>query len=381
MVTERYLPIWGGAENQLRQLIPHLIDRGCEVEIVTRRFHENMAVKENLGGVTVHRIGTPGTSHLAQLKFIVCLFVFLLKAAGKTDIYHSHGAVKMGAICWLVALLRRKKNVAKIASAGRIPKLSKTLAGRLMLAMFKRSAAVISMTKEIDEELHAIGTPQTVMHPITNGVDCHRFSPASVKQRQEWRIKNGLSPNGWIFLFSSRLVFGKGLDILMNGWEEIVIKYPNSQLLVIGSGTDQADSVEEEMHKKVLDENLINVLFMGETERPEDYLSIADCFIFPSRKEGFPNALMEAMASQLPCVASKIGGVEALVDDGETGLLFESENSKELSRQCLRLLDNSDKKSIIGENARQKMLSTYSFETIAKRYVELYTEVVGNNGV
>ncbi len=377
MVTERYLPIWGGAENQLRQLIPHLIDRGCEVEIVTRRFHESMAVEENLEGATVHRIGSPGTSFFAQLKFIVCLFVFLFKAGSRTDIYHSHGAVKMGAICWIVALLRGKKNVAKIASAGRIPKLSKTLSGRLMLAMFKRSAAIISMTKEIDKELYAVGTPKTIMHSITNGVDCHRFSPASTTQRQDWRIKNGLSPDCWVFLFSSRLVFGKGLDILMNGWEEIVTKYPNSQLLVIGSGTDQADSVEDEMHKKVLDENLINVLFMGETERPEDYLSIADCFIFPSRKEGFPNALMEAMASQLPCIASQIGGVEALIDNGVNGVLFESENSKDLAKQCLWLLDNPDRNKSIGENARQKMLSTYSFETIASRYVQLYKELDG----
>lgn len=372
MVTERYLPIWGGAENQLRQLIPHLIDRGCEVEIVTRRFHESMAVKENLGGVTVHRIGSPGTSLFAQLKFIVCLFVFLFKAAGKTDIYHSHGAVKMGAICWLVAFLRRRKNVAKIASAGRIPKLSKTLSGQLMLAMFKSSAAIISMTKEIDEELHAVGTPETVMHSITNGVDCHRFSPASVTQRQEWRIKNGLPPDSWIFLFSSRLVFGKGLDILINGWQEIVAKNPNTHLLVVGSGTDQADSVEDEMHKRVLYEKLANVLFVGETERPEEYLSVADCFVFPSRKEGFPNALMEAMASQLPCVASKIGGVEALIDDGDNGILFESENSKNLTRQCLWLLDNPENQEAIGSNARQKMLSTYSFEAIAEQYVELY---------
>jgi len=372
MVTERYLPIWGGAENQLRQLIPHLIDRGCEVEIVTRRFHKNMAAKEDLGGVLVHRLGTPGTSLFSQLYFIICLFFFLLKAASKTDIYHSHGAVKMGAICWLVSLLRRKKNVAKIASAGRIPKLSETLFGRLMLAMFKRSSAIISMTKEIDEELHAIGTQQAIMHPITNGVDCHRFSPASAEQRREWRVKNGLSPDSWVFLFSSRLVFGKGLDILINGWKEIVAKKANIHLLVVGSGTDQADSVEEEMHKRVLEEKLTNVIFVGETERPEDYLSIADCFVFPSRKEGFPNALMEAMASQLPCVASKIGGVEALIDDGETGVLFEPENSKDLAEKCIALLQSPDKKESIGKNARQKMLSVFSFEIIAERYVKLY---------
>jgi len=372
MVTERYLPIWGGAENQLRQLIPHLIDRGCEVEIVTRRFHESMAVKENLGGVTVHRIGTPGTGQFAQLKFIICLFIFLFRAASKTDIYHSHGAVKMGAICWLVALIRMRKNVAKIASAGRIPKLSKTLSGRLMLAMFKRSAAIISMTKEIDKELYAVGTPQTIMHPITNGVDCHRFSPASVTQRQDWRIKNGLAPDSWIFLFSSRLVFGKGLDILINGWQEIVAKNPNSYLLVVGSGTDQADSVEEEVQKRVLEEKLTNVIFVGETECPEEYLSIADCFVFPSRKEGFPNASMEAMASQLPCVASRIGGVEAIVDDGETGVLFEPENSKDLAEKCIALLQSSEKKESIGKNARQKMLSVFSFEIIAKCYVKLY---------
>jgi len=375
MVTERYLPIWGGAENQLRQLMPHLIKRGCEVEIVTRRFHENMAVKESMDGVTVHRIGTPGTSLFAQLNFIACLFVFLFKATGKTDICHSHGAIKMGAICWVVALLRRKKNVAKIASAGRIPKLAKTVSGRLMLAMFKRSTAIISMTKEIDEELSAVGIPQANIHLITNGVDCQRFFPASDKRRQEWRNENGLSPDSWIFLFSSRLVFGKGLDILINGWQEIVAQKKNIHLIVVGSGTDQADSVEDEVHKQVVEGKLSNVLFVGETECPEEYLSIADCFVFPSRKEGFPNALMEAMASQLPCVASRIGGVEALIDDGETGVLFESENSTDLVKQCLCIISNPVNSKSIGENARQKMLTTYSFETIAEQYTNLYNSM------
>ena len=376
MVTERYLPIWGGAENQLRQLIPHLIDRGSEVEIVTRCFHENMAAKENLGGVVVHRLGTPGTSVFAQLYFIICLFLFLLKAARTTDIYHSHGAVKMGAICWLVAFLCRKKNVAKIATAGHIPKMLTTISGRFILSLFKRSSAIISMTTEIDCELSTLGIPISKIHTITNGVDCSRFSSGSFEEKKAWQIEHHLPPDCQIILFSSRLVLRKGLDLLINCWADILRSCPASYLVIVGSGTDQPDSVEEEMRDRVEKDKLTNILFVGETESPEDYLSIADCFVFPSRQEGFPNALMEAMASQLPCVASRIGGVEAIVDDGETGVLFEPENSKDLAEKCKALLQSSEKKEVIGKNARQKMFSVFSFETIAERYVKLYSTLL-----
>lgn len=372
MVIERYIPIWGGAENQLRQLCPHLIAAGCNIEIVTRRWHHNMEKQELVDGVLVHRIGIPGTSVLAKMLFVVMLIDFLLRAGRRTDIYHSHGAVKMGAICWLVAVICRKKNVAKIATAGHISQLLKSSIGRIILYMFKRSSAIISMTSEIESELSNIRVTQEKIIHITNGVNCKRFCPVNSKQKNVIRDVLGIPQNAIVMLFSSRLVYRKGLDTLIKAWPEINSHLPQAYLLILGSGTDQQDSVAEEMEAKVRDEKLKNILFLGETTKPEKYLSAADCFLFPSRKEGFPNALMEAMASELPCVASQIGGVKDIITDGVDGVFFELENSSMLTEKCLSLFVNRQESVTIRIQARKNMLENFSFEIISARYLDLY---------
>ena len=86
------------------------------------------------------------------------------------EILHSHGAVNMGALCTVFAHILGKKNVTKIASAGRIPTLAEQIFGKIVLSVFKKSSAIISMTDEIDTELMDIGTPVEIVHRITNGV-------------------------------------------------------------------------------------------------------------------------------------------------------------------------------------------------------------------
>lgn len=377
MVTERYIPIWGGAENQLRQLAPHLEDKGCRVEIVTRRWHSEMTRQETIDGISVHRLGIPGNSWFATTAFVLSLVFFFLRDKNNVAVYHSHGAVNMGALCHLIAFLQRKKNVAKIASAGKIPALNHTFSGRLFLAMFKRSHAIICMTDEIRSELQEIRTPEESIFRITNGVDGIRFSRYSENQRLKWKVEQGLKATSRVVLFSSRIVTGKGLDVLVAAWEDVYEQYPECWLFIVGSGKDQPNSIESQMQVLVKKKKLQQVRFVGETDAPENYLGVADLFVFPSRHEGFPNALMEAMAAGLPVIASRIGGVTDLVQAEVNGILFESGNSVDLSRQMIEYLGQPDLLSKIGQQARLDVLAKYSFPSIASQYMTLYDELLG----
>ena len=376
MVTERYFPIWGGAESQLRQLIPHLVSKGFSVEIVTRRWHREMMRRETIDGISVYRLGVPGRSWWATVLFVFSLFVFFIRIGTKIDIYHSHGAVNMGALCRVARGLTGNKNVAKIATAGRIPGLSNKLAGRFLLSLFQQSDAIICMTEEIRKELVDICTPIAAVRRITNGVDGKRFSPVSDRQRILWRERWNIKDRDYVVLFSSRLVPRKGLNILLNAWPAIKKKHPEAWLFIVGSGTDQPDSTEEQMQRKVDKENLTNVHFLGETNAPEQYLAMADLFVFPSKQEGFPNALLEAMAVGLPVVATRIGGVTDIVQDNETAILFELENSNDLASQIISCFSRPDLAEKMGKQARQYVLAQYSFESIANQYVALYEDLV-----
>lgn len=376
MVSEIYYPIWGGAENQLRQLIPNLMEKGCNVEIVTRRWYDDWTSDDVIDGIFVKRLGIPGRNHLADISFIVSLILYITAKRKWIDILHSHGAVNMGALCSLLARLFGLVNVAKIASAGRIPKFRRSFLKKIVLKWFKNSSAIISMTDEIDEELAKVNTLKTKIFRITNGVDGNRFKPITAKEKSRWKVFHGFESSTKIVLFSGRLVFGKGLDILLDAWPIILSNIPNIHLIIVGNGNDQIDSIENKMKQKVSQETLANITFWDATPNPEELLKISDLFIFPSRQEGFPNALMEALSTGLPVVASEIGGVIPLIQNEMDGLLFEKENWMDLANKAVSLLLNEEKCSQFGIAARSKMLRLYSFDKISSNYYSLYQSLL-----
>ena len=376
MVTEIYLPIWGGAENQLRQLIPHLVERGCQVSIVTRRWHGDWPTEDVIDAVKVSRLGIPGRSVFATIMFTLSLLKFVVSKREQIDIIHSHGAVNMGAICSVMALMSGKRNVAKIATAGKIGPHSKGFVGAIILGLFKKSGAIISMTNEIDHELYGIGAKTEKIHRITNGVDVQRFHPGDSEEKQLWRQQHDLEKDAVIVLFSSRLVYRKGLDVLLEAWPAVVSVHSRAHLVIVGSGEDQSDSTEQEMRALVRDRKIPHVLFYGAVEQPESLLKVADVFVFPSRKEGFPNALMEAMAAGLPVLASDIGGVRPLIENGKTGFIFSCGNSAELGEKLTDVLGQLEKCRCVGTRARERMVKYHSFGETAEKYVSLYRSLL-----
>ena len=375
MVTERYIPIWGGAENQLRQLIPSLVEPGSQVSVVTRRWRRDMARFELVDGVPVFRLGIPGANPVATLLFISHLLFFFIFSGRKFDIYHSHGVVKMGVLCRIGAMCTGAKNVVKIATAGKVKPLQGSIWGRFLLRVFKQSDAVVCMTQEISKELDSIGFPRDNVARIPNAVNCNRFCPElDVLKRRQFRSNLGIPENARVVLFAGRLVHRKGVDVLIAAWEQLQ-DITDLYLLILGSGTGQADSVEEAMQRYAVENGLQRLFFLGENDRPEQFLANSDIFVFPSRLEGFPNALMEAMASELPVIVSRIGGNMDLVVENEAGLFFEKDDVGNLAEQIKALQADEDNMACLGQAARRSMLELYDFNTVGAKYCDLYAYV------
>ena len=107
-------------------------------------------------------------------------------------------------------------------------------------------------------------------------------------------------------------------------------------------------------------------------------LNLFDCFVLPSRVEGMPNALMEAMSCGLPCVASRVGGVPELITDGETGFLFESGDYRELACKIQTVRQNRDLARLLGTRAQRKVQEEFSVEKMVRAYENLYNSMVYN---
>jgi len=206
---------------------------------------------------------------------------------------------------------------------------------------------------------------------IPNGVDTNIFSPATVNEKIELRKILGLPVEGKIAVFSGRFEEGKGIEVLLTVWPRLQadLKGENITLVLLGSG-----SLEEEFKKQFGCNDSIR--FEGWKTNTADYLRAGDIFILPSFGEGLPNSLLEAMSCGMTCIATKIGGISEIIQDGENGLLIEAGNA-EMTLSILKEAVLRNKEYLrLGLNARAYIEKNMSIGKVADLYLELYSKLI-----
>ncbi|HEY9675151.1 MAG TPA: glycosyltransferase family 4 protein [Waterburya sp.] len=178
-----------------------------------------------------------------------------------------------------------------------------------------------------------------------------------------------------IVVFHGRIqIWHKGLDILLEAWEQICRERPGQdlRLLLVGTGSD-ADALRQ----RIAVMELKGVMWIDEYVRDRNliqrYLSAADVYTLPSRKEGFPVAPIEAMACGLPVVAADVAGVSDIFEHGEAhgGLVVPREDAHALALELGRVLDDETYRDQLGKNARRRAQECFSFEVIGKQLRDL----------
>lgn len=172
----------------------------------------------------------------------------------------------------------------------------------------------------------------------------------------------------------------KGQDILIKALKLCKDKGMNFKCDLVGTihscfEHDRATyAYLKELIKELDLENEIQ--FLGTRNDIPELLSNSDLFILPSRFEGLPVSILEAMASNLPVIASNISGSNDLITNGKNGLLFESENYEELADKILYLYNNKEIREVLAESAC-KFVQDFDISVMYKKYCELYKELVG----
>jgi len=372
MVIERYVPAWGGAENQLEQLIPHLNNSGCEIAVVTHRFYKKSKPFEYIEDIPVDRLGFSGTGFISRSSYAVALFWYILHNRNSIDIIHVHGGILLGALGVLLGRIVNKIILVKITTAGCINRFRRNFFKHSVLSLFKRADFIICTSNEILRELKSINEPREKIVCISNAVDTQRFKPIAEDKCKIWRVKKGFGPEASVIVYSGRFVKRKGLDFLLEIWPEVLECCTDAHLIVLGSGCGHPDSIEQQVRKKVVAKKIKNVSFEGETNSPEYYLNRADIFVFPSKREGCPNSLLEAMASTLGVVAFNIGGVEDLISYGRMGILTSVGDAEGFVNGIIDFVKNPYKRNVFGHRAREHVLNNHSFKKIAQKYINIY---------
>lgn len=249
------------------------------------------------------------------------------------------------------------------------PKRSKGVYQQTLYAL-KESNQVITVSKRLQKEAKKIYRDVRIQ-TVYNGFDPERFQRGDqVKARK----RLGLPTDKKICLFIGNLYPVKGLSYLLQAFSKVAEQTDQARLVLVGDGK-LLSSLQREANSLGIDSV---VSFMG--RRPYDeiptWLQSADVMVLSSLSEGLPSILLESMACGRPMVATDVGGIAEILEDGQTGILVPPKNADQLAEALIRLMVNQpDQLHRMGEKAYQAS-QAFTWAKHAKKMVSIYRQVL-----
>lgn len=216
--------------------------------------------------------------------------------------------------------------------------------------------------------------PRAKFCTIHSGIDFSQFHCSSDLNK----VRNDYQISTETFLFGSvtRLDPIKGTDILISAMERICQQFPQTKLMIVGEGIDETKLKEQCQSLEISDK----VIFVGYQKNVSELMHMMDVFVLPSLNEGMGRVIIEAMACGKPVIASRTGGIPALIEDGKNGVLVPPGDVQALVEAMSHLISLADRGSVLGQKARSKIFDdrheNYSIESMLSKIEKLYSELM-----
>ena len=233
----------------------------------------------------------------------------------------------------------------------------------------KRVDGLIAVSQDVKTSIldTMFGISSDKISIIRNSVDVQRYGRNF--DRDQIRDELGFSEKDQLGVVVATFKRQKGHRYLIEAASELANRFPNFHLLFLGDG--ELRSEMEELAGELGLEKQIH--FMGTRSDVPSILAASDLFILPSLWEGLPMALIEAMASELPVVATRVSGTNEVMIDGETGIVVEPGDSHMLAEGITKVLEDPNKAKEMGRAARNRVEQLYSARKQALDIIELFT--------
>lgn len=213
------------------------------------------------------------------------------------------------------------------------------------------------------------------------GININKFNPKHFSQPfiDEKKEKLGIKLNQKIVGIVSRLVEEKGYLDLFEAFKNLIIKFPESSLLVVGpKDPEKKDAINPKIVENYGIEK--NVMFLGERTDVDEVYSLMDIFVLPSHREGLAVSILEASAMEKPVIATDIRGCRESVDNGKTGILVPIKSPEKLAEAIIYFLENPTIAKEMGKNGRIKVAKEFDelliFDRMKKEYDRLIQEKI-----
>ena len=251
--------------------------------------------------------------------------------------------------------------------------------GRVALWAFMAADLYLSVSRGLVETYLAAGMPPDRILEIPNGIDLGRFAPATVHERPMLRRELRVPEGRPIIVFVGFFSRDKQPRVLFDAWLTLQERGVAAATLVFVGATRSAyfevdDGLADGMREDAAARGFGDrVVFAGQTHRVQDYFRAADLFVLPSKREGLPVALLEAMSCGLPCIATRLpGSTDTIIESGVNGLLVPGGDVGALSAAIAGLLRDPELARSMGTAARETIERRFANVDIADRWLDAY---------
>lgn len=230
---------------------------------------------------------------------------------------------------------------------------------------------IVAVSEDVKSFLaNHVGIPMNRIRVVPNGI------PVGEEPHHEGlltlRKSLGLDQHTYVVGTVGSLYPVKGHKYLIDAAVAVVHRFPDVVFLVVGRGGLRQELEAQAQHLGVAS----HIRFLGHREDVTDLLGLFDVFVLPSLSEGMPLALLEAMAAGVPAVATRVGGVGEVVEDGKTGLLVPPEDGFALAESIVKLLEDRTLARRMGNCAQEAVDRHFSLEKMVRAYREIYADLI-----
>ena len=354
-----YPPLGGGAANATAYILEEYSKiSDLEVDLVTSSIDADYHLDKIGENINIHKLPIGKNADNLHFQSQKDLITYAIKAycfskrlvkKKKYDLSHSFFTIPCGFISLLLKLQYNLPYIVSLRGSD-VPGYSDRFAflyffiKPLIRLIWKKSAAIIANSKGLKELALKTNSKQEI-GVIYNGIDINDFKPnPEARPVNKFIITTG----------ASRITNRKGIDYLIYAIKKLSIEFPQLLLRAMGEG-DAKESLEKLAKDLEIEKN---VEFIGRIprENTSPYYQEASLFVLPSFNEGMSNAMLEALSSGLPLLATDTGGTKEILEEGKNGFMIKTKDSGDIAQKIKILLENSELRQKMAEKSRKKAM-------------------------
>lgn len=237
----------------------------------------------------------------------------------------------------------------------------------------KKADKIIAVSRHLKEILKKRKISEGKIDVLPNGIDPGYFSsgPALPSLRETLKIPQNRKCIGFVGRFTPQ----KNLEMLITAFQNLIVLGQEVDLLLAGDGPEKEklEALVERMEMEKF------VHFTGFTQDVRPLYKVMDLFALSSNEEGMPNSILEAMAMEVPVVATRTGGIPEMIEPGKEGMLVPKGSADEMVKSMVKLLQDSNLQKDMGKRGRERVLKDFSFDARVKCLEKTYEELCQKN--